>query len=267
MIELTHTLSPPPTAAVPEPVHGMLGGQEYLSVRHGLLTAGCDRPPFSNQVKTALPVDDGQARCHYVSYKLIAKCITSILNNALSAPPSINTLYCLYHSVFCYSVGMDKAKDNAFSSIAILASIFPPAVDKFLPEATNLLVNLNSSVSNLRVGDQEWNASIREQYDPAHWWYAVSARQYRDRTGTVKPLPDGMPDLKQGEFYLQASDETRLSPLKPLANLLPTVGFYSAIDESGIPFVYSSNNQFSLPEATEEYRGPVNFIPDSCFAI
>lgn len=265
MIELTHTLSPPAPAAVPQSPAGMLGAQEYLRVVGGRLAGGNDRPAFSAQVQTAIPVAAGQARCHYISYKLISKCIVAILNRALFSTAYTYRLYNLHAGVFCFSTGSEAAKDDASCSIAKLLGVSHPTADNILPEASKLLVSLNSSITNLRAGNQDWNASIGEQYDPAYWWCAVSAREYRDRSGAIKQLPSGMPDLKPGEFYLRASDNVRLGHLAPLADMLSPVGFYSAIDESGIPFVYSSNNQFTMPGLTKEYRGKINFIPDSCF--
>lgn len=263
---MTHTLSLLPAAAVPEPVPEMLGAQEYLRVEDSLLAGGRDRPAFSTQVKNDIPANRGQARCHYISYNLIARCITAILNGVISSTAAIHLLYNLHSGMFCFSTGNDTAKADANRSIAALLGIHPATAGLFLPEAAKLLVSLNSSVANLRTRNQDWNASIGEQYDPAYWWCAVSAREYRDRTGEVKELSSGMADLKPGEFYLRTSDKLRPSYLTPLAGLLSPVGFFSATDESGIPFVYSSNNQFSLPEETDEYQGAINFIADGCFA-
>ncbi len=69
MIELSQTMPPPAPAQKPAPIPGMLTAQEYLIAAGGVLSAGSDRPGFLQEVKTAIPVGVGQARCHYYKYQ------------------------------------------------------------------------------------------------------------------------------------------------------------------------------------------------------
>lgn len=261
MIELSQTLSPPVPPEVLTPPPGILTAKEYLTVAGGVLAAGDDRPDFLQEVIDAIEIDQGEARCHYISYKVICLSVVGAINQGLSNPQAFQLLSDLYNSVYAFMYTPQPAAFSAHQSISNIISQAAQGagVNGLLSEAISLLVNLNSSISNLRAGDQNWNASIQYQYDPSHWWYAESSRVYWDETGEKKQLPPYTPNLTPGDFYLNSRDMFRLQYLVPLADFLPDIGVYTAQDEYGNPFMYSSNNAFALPERSEEYRSILHF--------
>lgn len=261
MIELSRTLSPPAPPEKPAPAPGMLTAKEYLTVASGVLAEGGDRPDFLQEVKDAIPIGEGEARCHYISYKVICMGIIGIINQGLSNAQDFQLLTNLYNGVYAFMSVPQWAAMSALNSINNITSQAARGADarRLLPEAVNLLINLNSSIANLRAGDQNWNASIQYQYDPAHWWYAESPDRYWDETGQKKVLPSGFDELNPGDFYLNSRDMARLQFLEPLADFLPTIGVYTAQDEHGNPFIYSSNNAFARPDKPSEYRSSIHF--------
>ena len=261
MIELSRTLSPPAPPEKPTSVPGMLTAKEYLTAAGGVLAEGSGRPDFLEEVKDAIPIGEGEARCHYISYKVICMGIIGIINQGLSNAQAFQLLTNLYNGVYAFMSVSQLAAMSALNSIYYITSQAAQGADasRLLPEAVNLLINLNSSIANLRAGDQNWNASIQYQYDPPHWWYAESPRVYWDETGEKKQIPVFLADLNPGDFYLSTRDQVRLQHLQPLADFLPTIGVYTAQDEYGNPFVYSSNNAFALPNESSEYRSNIHF--------
>lgn len=261
MIVLDKTLTLPAQAESAGAVPGMLTGTQYLTIVDGLLAEGTDRPDFLPETKEVIPVNQGQARCHYISYKLICTGLVGVINAARLGSNQIQLLNNLYNSVYMDS-SFQQAQAGAWANIQrIITEVSYMDISALLTVAMDLLTNLNSSIGNLRVGDQRWNASIQWQYDPAWWIYAVTSRQYRDQTGRYKNLPDNVSSLTAECFYLHTNDQKRLASLNPLAHFLPNmVGVYSAVDENGDPFIFSSNNKFDLPDETEAFSAPVYYI-------
>lgn len=262
MIELSQTMSPPPPPEEPALIPGMLAAQEYLIAAGGLLSPGGDRPDFLQEAKDAIPIGQGQARCHYISYKVICMSLVGVINQGLSNPQIFQLLTNLYNSVYALQRAAQPANIAAAKNIrTIIAQGGQGAgADSLLTEAVSLLINLNSSISNLRAGNQAWNASIQYQYDPSHWWCAKSHREYWDETGQEKTIPAYFSDLIPGDFYLSSWDQVRLQLLGPLASFLPTVGVYSAKDRFGKPFMYSSNNVFPMPDQSNAYSSTIHFV-------
>lgn len=259
MIELNQTLSPPVLPEHPAPMPGMLAAKEYLTVRNNMLAEGNDRPGFLQEVKDAFDIERGQARCHYISYKVICLSIVNIINAGLSDTAAFQLLRNLYGGVYAFMPKKQSAAELAMQNISNIISQGQQNADAYSlkQEAISLLINLNSSIGNLRPGNQTWNASIQYQYDPSHWMYAVTSHSYRDETGGAPK--DIARELIPGHFYLNCQDAFRLHFLEPLADLLPTIGVYTAEDQYKNRFMFSSNNKFALPAQWTEYSSEVHF--------
>ena len=165
MIELSRTLSPPELSEKLAPAPGMLTANEYLTAAGGVLAEGSGRPDFLQEVKDAIPIEEGEARCHYISYKVICMGIIGIINQGLSNAQAFQLLTNLYHGVYAYMPVPQLAASAAFNSINNIISQAAQGADasRLLPEAVNPLINLNSSIADLRAGTPPFNANTTQR--------------------------------------------------------------------------------------------------------
>lgn len=225
------------------------------------------RPAFPDETQQKIRPEAGQDRCHYVSYKAIARSVSGVLNYAFQNNDAdyLSDLWNLYSSVYWINNGPEQNEQDAAKCINELEELQLDDPSESAAYASQLVYALNASIGNLRAASSAWNRSVGAQFDPDRWIYALTADTAITESMRIVTIVDFT--LIPGTAYLSSSMYDRLLPLEDMMNVsIPTIGVYSARSASlgkqykyDGTFLFSSNNTFGFPGRMQAVSVPIDF--------
>lgn len=224
------------------------------------ITLNQARDPFDNLIITFLRVNEGQARCHSISYHCISNAIIAPINACLNktiTPTQMKSyLNGLHSAVFIKSMPINyqcyiRSSQDSINSLFRHISEQTIKIEFIVIEANNLLSALNNSHANLRIGNSSWNSSVQSAFDPGEWYFVyggvVLSSHYSLSYSTPPSLPVGCPAQIGDGFYLTSYyDGDRLDKLIHSTYTTESVFLYTSKTESNEYLISSSSNQFAL---------------------
>lgn len=137
-------------------------------------------------------------------------------------------------------------------------------VDKQANYANQLYIEFFNEINNLRVGSEQWNRAIQENYDPTIWIH-IDGNGNVDFFNNTPIIPANVPQNKKSCFFLtNDQDNRRISNIINIHNVTTPICILSNQGYSQgnpIQYIYSSDNDLWIDPARDLTPGdPIYFF-------
>jgi len=153
---------------------GTIKNKFKLNEKDGSLVLIPGRLEFWNTTIRNIRVDSGQARCHSFSQDFIAVMLHNIMSLAIAYPNDKRPVLLLFDYLGQMVYGTsetDEWRAYAAGINDLMRMDIADHLERSVYLANDLMHKLNNARYNLRPGNQSWNASISNDFDPTAWDY------------------------------------------------------------------------------------------------
>ena len=232
-----------------------------------------DRLSFANHIKDKFHFTNNQACCHRVSYQFMESLLVSIFNKLkagiITDELKDQVLRCMYDAFYwedhAQSTEDEQNRIELCNALTALNTVTFAGLQTPLGCATacgflnSALYCFNNAEINLRAGNANWNSSIGAYFDPEEYQFVFLDEDSPfvvNQNGEIQKDPF---ERDPGIYLMKVEDQWTFEKMSIAAKLVGEDSlqlFYSLrymiISDQGfyIPFVYSSNNSFTIPEDT-----------------
>lgn len=229
----------------------------YLSMDAKRIVLQHVRIDFFSSTNQSMPVGFGQARCHSFSQDFIAVMLHNIVELAIFRSNEIEIIYTLlmyFGEVIYGSDQLDGEGMYEETAREFCMSVSQNDLHEAVYSANGLMDQLNNARHNLRVGNQSWNASISNDFDPSAWAYVANVggtKKYISQDGLDwQDDPYGRPE---GIHLTDPNDVRRMISFRDFRTMISNdyafgIDIYEdELDGISCCIVGSSSNAFAKP--------------------
>ena len=195
---------------------------------YGFTAVSSSRPPFNEETRAALPLENAAARCHAVSFNSIQKLIAKSLTAFSADVGELKKALCLlvravYRDAEGYP-GVPQPKQGSDEGVVcagiqeVLTACTNADGSSAAHFATGLLDVLNNAVQNLRVASLRWNSRVQSACDLTGWCHFVETDEgfFQDATEegpewTQSTTVSGYPIVGPGFYVSDPGDWVMLT--------------------------------------------------------
>lgn len=227
-----------------------------------------ERIPFSSGLQRRMKVRRNQARCHSISLDCMAAIVENLVNLYADQYGDDNVAGAIqyYLSELGYVVinlgaiqtcnpNMHDVYVQYNEKVSQINDV--GSIQELLQYANDIVVMLNESSFNLRVGDKRINSSISYSFDPKSWIYVVNGKHI---DGQHMEWQTGNNGYEDGLYLTDSTDAVRVSTIYTILDELGMdypfgIDVYRMEDEECMKYIVaSSNNLYINMAALEPYQ-------------
>lgn len=251
-----------------------------IAFEYGAFTRS-DRMDFSKHIKKKFKFTTNSACCHRVSYQYMELLLIHIFNNLMRGKISTGdkdlALQQMYNAF--YPGNEAQSEEDARNRSDLIGAVMglnditqdilqtPEGRARTCKLLNKALYCFNSAELNLRAGNANWNSSIGAAFDPEAYELVFRGKDRLlvvDQDDNIREEKD---QRAPGIYFMTNPDRCTYAGMLTAARMVGGDDLsmfyalrYTYINEEGyyIPFVYSSNNIYPIPQdtmyATDEYE-------------
>lgn len=247
---------------------GTIKNKFKLNEKDGSLVLIPGRLEFWNTTIRKIGVDSGQARCHSFSQDFIAVMLHNIMSLAIAYPNDKGPVLLLLDYLGQMVYGTDKTDEWRTYDERINDLMWMDIADhleRAVDLANDLMHKLNNARYNLRPGNQSWNASISNDFDPTAWNYVGNVngrKKFISHNSLIwQPETSGRPE---GIHLTDPKDVQRMLAFQNLQSVLQN-DYEFGID------VYEDQVQkvccYIVGSSSNKFKKPGGCRPEKCSDI